>query len=86
VRNTNDSSPAGKRKRASHRPGKDCPAILVLVAAASAGAEKRFELFTGNSVEPFAARRPKAEATGSTSASARCTFAPRKIDLLSGLM
>ncbi len=86
--NTNDCSAAWRRKRASRCPGKDCPAVL-MVGAASARAEKRFELFTGNSVEPssgHALRGAKASATGTTSVGcARCTCAPRKIYLLSGL-
>jgi len=55
VLNTNDCSAVWNGKRASRGAGCVC---LPLGSATSAGAEKRFELFTGNSVEPSAGCAP----------------------------
>ncbi len=81
--NTNDCSAAWQVKCASCWPGKNRPAVL---STTSARAEKRFELFTGNSVEPFVARRAKADATGATGDCASALNHAVQLNLLSGLM
>ena len=74
VRNTNDCSAVWNGKRASRGAGGVCPQP---VSATSAGAEKRFELFTRNSVEPSAGCAPREKPTDAHGR-VSCRLVPRR--------